>query len=102
MTPMIYLDISDPAQWIAHTDWLVDPAEEYGVSREESVLDLAIQESGAGMKWSRHLDEPIDLTKTPYVTVHYRATGIAASGDYFLYLNGRVGNSKTVLINVCR
>ncbi|MBM3239776.1 hypothetical protein FJZ31_26125 [Candidatus Poribacteria bacterium] len=91
---MIYeLDISNATDWIAHTDWLGNPAEEYSVSQRETVLDFSVQEPGRGMKWSRHFDEPIDLANMPYMIVRYRAEGIAAYGDYFLYLNAKVGDS---------
>ena len=90
---MYEVDISDAMDWIAHTDWLGNPAEEYSVSRKETVLDFSVREPGRGMKWSRHFEEPIDLVNMPYVIVRYRAEGIAASGDYFLYLNGKVGDS---------
>ena len=91
---MIYLDISDTTQWVAHTDWLGNPAEEYGVSQEETALDFSVRNAGRGMKWSRHFRKPIDLTKMNYVMVVYRAEGIAGFGDYFLYLNVRAGDSS--------
>ena len=97
MSPMIYLDISDNTQWTAHTDWLGNPAEKYNVSQKEAVLEFSVQEAGGGMKWSRHFDEPIALANPSYIVVQYRAEGIAAYGDYFLYLNVRIDDSMREL-----
>jgi len=97
MSPMIYLNISDNTQWTAHTDWLGNPAEKYNVSQKETVLEFSVQEAGGGMKWSRHFDEPIVLTKPSYIIVQYCAEGTSAYGDYFLYLNARIDGSMREL-----
>lgn len=94
---MTYLDISDNAQWIAHTDWLANPAEKCGVIQREDVSEFAVQEAGAGMKWSRHFEKPIILTEPSYIVVQYRAEGIAAYSDYFLYLNAQIDGSMKEL-----
>jgi len=93
MTQMIPLDISDATQWIAHTDWLGNPSEEYNISREETFLDFSVHEAGQGMKWSWNFPEPLDLNGIPYVVVDYRAEGISSYGDYFLYMNISIGDS---------
>jgi len=90
---MYELDISDVKQWIKHKDWLANPAEKYKVSQEEGVLNFSVQEAGQGMKWSRNLIKTIDSTNMPYVLVRYRAEGISRTGDYFLYFNGKSGDS---------
>jgi len=97
MTCTTSLDISDNTQWTARTDWLGNPAEEYNVRREGDALDFSVQNPGRGMKWSRDFHEPLDLTRTPYVVVEYRAEGVSTFGDYFLYMNARVGDSNKEL-----
>ncbi len=97
MAQMISLDISDTTQWTAHTDWLNNPAEEYDLHREGTALNFSVGEAGQGMKWSRDFPEPLDLTKTPYVVVEYRAEGISSFGDYFLYMNVMIGDSNKQL-----
>lgn len=93
MSSMKYaLTLPDSQIWVAHTDWLGNPAAEFGVSQREGGLDFSVPEPGCGMKWSRHFDAPIDTEKMPHLMVRYRAEGISAFGDYFLYLNGRVGD----------
>ena len=73
MVPMIHIDISDVAQWDAHTDWLSNPAEEYDLFRDGIILDFSVQEPGRGMKWSRKFRNPINLSGTTYAVVEYRA-----------------------------
>ena len=94
MVQMVSLDVSDATQWTAHTDWLNNPADGYNVHREETGLDFSVQEAGQGMKWSRNFREPLDLTGMSCVVVDYRAEGISAFGDYFLYLNTNVDGSN--------
>ncbi|MEK7397492.1 MAG: hypothetical protein AAB116_11205, partial [Candidatus Poribacteria bacterium] len=94
---MIALDISDAKQWIAHTDWLGNPAEGYNVSQEENVMAFSVRDAGQGMKWSRHFREPIDLTKPYYIVVDYRAVGVSSYGDYFLYIDSSANNTTKEL-----
>jgi hypothetical protein len=100
MTDILSLDISDATQWTAHTDWLNNPSDEYEVRKQENILDFSVQEAGRGMKWSLNFPKPIDLNKKSYLVIDYRAEGISASSDYFIYMNVRIGDSNKELYTI--
>ncbi len=69
--------------------WLGNPAPEgtYSASVEDGALRLEVREPTKGMKWSLPLPEPVDLSRTPFVVLRYKAEGIRPLyHDYLLYL----------------
>jgi hypothetical protein len=77
-----------PELWIAHRDWLGNPAKDYAVKRKEGTL-FYVGEAGRGMKWSLSL--PQTLKGYKWVSVRYRAKNINPINDYFLYLANAPG-----------
>jgi hypothetical protein len=80
------LSLADLARLQAQTGWLSNPSAQASVVPRSDGVHLRVPEAGRGMKWSLNLQHPLRLRETPYVIVQYRATGVANSGDYFLYL----------------
>lgn len=88
-----YREISLPlraSQWQAMPSWLGNPTGRPEVRAAEveaaTALRFIVDEAGRGMKWRCLLEEPLDLAGLPYVTLRYRAEGLAPRGDYLLYL----------------
>lgn len=80
------LPLSELGRLQAQPDWLNNPSARASVETRPDGVHLRVPEAGRGMKWSVNLRTPMPLHETPYVVVQYRASGVASSGDYFLYL----------------
>ncbi|MDW8321388.1 MAG: DUF6259 domain-containing protein [Armatimonadota bacterium] len=80
------LPLSELERLQAQPAWLNNPSARAMVERKPDGIHLRVPEAGRGMKWSVRLNNPLRLHATPYVIVQYRATGVASSGDYFLYM----------------
>ena len=79
-------DFERPNEWQPRSDWLPNASDGATLAVADGVLTATVPEAGRGMKWTR----PIPLTDGtlfPYLVVRYRAFGVAARGDYFVYVN---------------
>ena len=72
-------------------DWLALDAEQYDAKVDDGLLKLSAEGFNRGMKWSAKLPEPLDLSGFRFLAVRYRASHLAAWGDYFLFLGSQAG-----------
>jgi len=78
-------DVLKPESWMAHKDWLGNPADDYAVTATDAGLRFEVRQPGQGMKWSTDLAEPIN--DMLYLSVRYRAENLEPrTWDYFVYL----------------
>jgi hypothetical protein len=90
------------AKWVAHTDWLENPATA-GTCRcehQSGILRFCIDDAGHGMKWSCPLDRSIELAGHRYVTMRYRATGARAYSDYTVAVIGTQADGQSGYMSV--
>ena len=64
--------------------WTQRAARSPGLVKEET-MHFTIQETGLGMRWYAELPHPVDIEKTPYAVVRYKATG-NIGGSYTIWL----------------
>lgn len=79
-------DIISKLNWTAQPGWLSSPAASESVSKTERGVLFRVEQPGKGMKWSAPLPQPVDLSKTPWVLVRYRAIDALPPVDYILWL----------------
>lgn len=72
--------------WQARPDWLGNASDHASVSFEDGCVRFSVPEAHRGLKWSLALSSAVWVDTHPYLTVRYRAQGLQASGDYFVYL----------------
>ena len=83
--------------WNARTDWLSNPASDYRVEKQEGLIRFTIGQSGRGMKWSAEFPQVIDLAKTPWLVIRYRAKNATAPQGYLVWLHGTQGEEQFVV-----
>ncbi len=71
--------------------WLANASPRAEARVEEGILHLRAEGAGAGMKWSTPLRDWPDLSPFRFLTVRYRARGVARPGDYFLWVGSQAG-----------
>ncbi|MGC8667290.1 MAG: DUF6259 domain-containing protein [Chthonomonadales bacterium] len=71
--------------------WLGNPAAEIKAQREGSRLHLSVGDPGRGMKWTIPLNSWPNLSSYKYLAVRYRARGVSAGSDYFIWLGRTEG-----------
>jgi len=72
--------------WQARPDWLGNESDQASVSFEDGCVRFSVPEANKGLKWSLAFPAAVWIDAHPYLTVRYRAQGLQASGDYFIYL----------------
>jgi len=78
----------DCRSWQAMPDWLGNPAGRAEVTSGAG-LRFSVGQSGRGMKRRCPVDPAISTAAKRHLTLRYRAEGLTASSNYFLYLPGR-------------
>lgn len=72
-----------------HPDWLEARAVAYSARRDEGAMVLSAEPVDRGMKWSMQLNAPLDLGTVRFLSMRYRAKGLAPWNDYCVWLGGR-------------
>lgn len=83
-----------------HRDWLAVPADVFGAEVEGETLHLWAEGAERGMKWSAPLSPPLDLRGYRWAAVRYKARGLAAWGDYFIWLGSGGGGMPQAWVNL--
>ncbi len=80
-------DFVDVKAWSARGEWLTPHADNPVIRAEAGVGKFEVAEPGKGMKWSRPLDEPVELELTPWLVLRYRAANFHLSiPDYVVWI----------------
>jgi hypothetical protein len=82
-----------PADWEPQFNWLGNPSDHPQLEATEEGLRFWVPEAGRGMKWSRAVPEAVNTAEFPFLTLRYRAQGLQAYADYFLYLADQTGGA---------
>ncbi|HJN17384.1 MAG TPA: hypothetical protein QGH10_17900, partial [Armatimonadota bacterium] len=100
----VTITFDEPLEFRPRYDWLGNPADEgdHLIEQADGHVKMTVTTPGRGMKWSTQLAEPIDLTGMAYVTIRYRAKGIATWGDYFVYAGSATGGAPPQTANLVR
>jgi len=77
------------SQWEARPGWLPNPDSGPNAVRSADGWRLGLASAGKGMKWSWFLPEEVPLAGHAFLTLRYRATGTAPSGDYAACILGK-------------
>jgi len=80
-------DFDDVRAWQARPEWLSPHAENPVASAGGGVGRFTVPTPGTGMKWSRSLDEPLDIELAPWLVIRYRAAHYDVDKpDYVVWL----------------
>ena len=90
-------NIGTELSWKDQPAWLANPAASSKVTRTRQGLRFRVSQAGMGMKWSAQLPQPVDLSKTPWVAMRYRAVDAAPPPDYFVYLGGDASEEQNIV-----
>ncbi|MCL6520022.1 MAG: DUF6259 domain-containing protein [Armatimonadetes bacterium] len=82
--------------WNARPDWVHNPADFHKVSSSPEVTRFEVKQPGRGMKWTAEISQPLDLAKTPWLLIRYRAIGADHPLGYFVYIHGTKGEEQFI------
>ncbi|MGE5531385.1 MAG: hypothetical protein ACM3VW_04620, partial [Bacteroidota bacterium] len=81
------------AKPVPQQGWTTAPVSDFSATPEGSVMAFTVRGAQKGMRWLVALPPSVDLAKTPYVSVRYKASGALASGTYAIWLGDRESGS---------
>ncbi|MBI5831240.1 MAG: hypothetical protein HZB16_02900 [Armatimonadetes bacterium] len=79
--------------WAMQPGWLANPDDAARIEAAGDRLRLSVPTAARGGKWRHLLPQPI--TRARFVALRYRASGIAAGGDYALHVSSS-GSGKAL------
>lgn len=79
--------------------WTTSPANEFGSTRDGSAMVFTVRGQNTGMRWLMSLPKAVDLSRTPYLSLRYKASGQLAGSAYAIWLgNTTTGATKKSMI----
>lgn len=86
------------------TGWTTAPASDYGAEIGPEGMTFAVRDAGKGMRWLVTAPQPVDLARTPYLSLRYRVTGDMGPETYAIWMgdmaSGSGGSSVVALAPV--
>jgi len=79
--------------WRPHPTWLTNPAAEgeFAIELSDGRVKLTVKPAGTGMKWSKVLEHPLNLSGVKWGTLLYRACRTAPHHDYVVWAGSAPG-----------
>lgn len=66
--------------------WTTTPATDFSATSGGPEMTFTVRGPNTGMRWLTALPEPVDLGRTPYVAVRYKASGAIGTSAYAIWL----------------
>ena len=66
--------------------WTTSPATDFSATLDGSSMTFGVRGQGRGMRWLLSLPQPVDLPRTPHLSLRYKVSGQLATSTYVVWL----------------
>ena len=80
-------------QFLPRTGWTTSPASDFAAEQAGEAVAFRVRGQGRGMRWLLALPKTVELPRTPYLSLRYRAAGSLGHSTYAVWLGDQESGS---------